>query len=101
MGNLAGFSNFSNICTCTQKNILISSEFVVNGNETTKANINNSNKKTEKYKNKPNALINSKRLIKFSNLESVNSLTPLLIKIDTEYKRLNLLTKSRTNNEKN
>ena len=101
MGNLAGFSNCSNICACTQKNILISSEFVVNGNETTKANINNSNKKTEEYKNKPNALINSKRLIKFSNLESVNSLTPLLIKIDTEYKRLNLLTKSRTNNEKN
>ena len=101
MGNLAGFSNCSNICTCTQKNILISSEFVVNGNETTKANINNSNKKTEEYKNKSNALINSKRLIKFSNLESVNSLTPLLIKIDTEYKRLNFLTKSRTNNEKN
>ena len=103
MGNLGGFKSCSNICTCQQKNIVIPSEFMVNVNETTKAN-NNNNKKTEdnvKREIKNDIINNAKRLIKFSNLESVNSLTPLLIKIDTEYRRLNILEKSRTNNDKN
>ncbi len=104
MGNQAGFPNCPNICSCNQKNIITSSDFVVNPNETTKANINNIiNKKVEENKkdNKIEAIMNTKRLIKFTNLESVNSLTPLLIKIGTEYKKFNHLNKSRTNNEKN
>ena len=103
MGNVAGFKSCSNICTCQQKNIVIPSEFVVNVNETTKANNNNSKKTEDNIKKeiKNDIINNSKRFIKFSNLESVNSLTPLLIKIDTEYRRLNILEKSRTNNDKN
>ena len=104
MGNNAGFPNCPNICTCNQKNIIISSDFVVNPNETTKANINNNiNKRPEENKkeNKIEAIMNTKKLIKFTNLESANSLTPLLIKIGTEYKKFNHLNKSRTNNEKN
>ena len=46
MGNLGGFKSCSNSCTCQQKNIVIPSEFMVNVNETTKANKNNK-KKTE------------------------------------------------------
>ena len=98
MGNLGSFSN---LCSCTQKNIIISSDLVVNMNDI-KPNLSNSNKKTEdhyKKDNKNDTVNNTKRYIKFTNMENLNTLTSALMKINTEYKINNKLIHSKTNNE--
>ena len=98
MGNLGGFSN---LCECTNKNIIISSNYVVNMNEM-KPNLSNSHQKTEEhYKkdNKNDTVNNTKRYIKFTNIENLSTLTSALMKINTEYKINNKLNHSKTNNE--
>ena len=84
MGNIGSFQNY---CNCNQKNVIITSDFIISVQDSKLKY--QKNEQTEETILKQNEITNPKRIIRFSRKESKGSLTPVLNKIDSDFKKFN------------
>jgi len=96
MGNIV---NFQNYCNCSQQNIIVTSDFLINVQDS-KSNYNNQIK-NEDIKQNEILIANPKRVIKILKIESNKSLTPVLKKIEFDWKKLPGLMRAKTLINKN
>ena len=83
MGNIV---NLQNYCNCSQQNIIVTSDFLINVQDS-KSNYNNQIK-NEDIKQNEILIANPKRVIKVLKIESNKSLATVLKKREFDWKKL-------------
>ena len=96
MGNIG---NFNHYCNCSQQNIIVTSDFLINIQDS-KSKFNNQIQ-TDDLKQNDILITNPKRVIKILKIESNKSLTPVLKKIEFDWKKLPKYTRAKTLVDKN
>ena len=96
MGNIG---NFNHYCNCSQQNIIVTSDFLINIQDS-KSKFNNQIQ-TDDLKQNDILITNPKRVIKILKIESNKSLTPVLKKIEFDWKKLPGLMRAKTLINKN
>ena len=96
MGNIG---NFQNYCNCSQQNIIVTSDFLINIQDS-KSKFNNQIK-TDDVKQNEQLITNPKKIIKILKIESNKSLTPVLKKIEFDWIKLPKYSRAKTLFDKN